>query len=302
LRPRFTDMGAGALTGIVTRSIEDGLSLDDAERAVAALIGRASTREEQVSAQFYRYLLAMNGGRPREGAAALKEFGEGSRLYHGITGELYWDGDSAAARAVALQRVGRADAPLAGAAEARRDQVGEMCLVGRWRLAHGESSTAQRSIARLRSGIPPGLEVSDSTRTAEFASLCADVLEAWSATLTEDPNAAALASRLDARLRQAPPGWTDGDNLTAARLLEAHGDIPGALAAVRRRRFDLVPVFLSTYLREEGRLAALTGDTAGAVGAYRHFLTLQARPEPALRPGVDRIKAELARLLSPGGD
>ena len=65
-----------------------------------------------------------------------------------------------------------------------------------------------------------------------------------------------------------------------------NGEVPGALAAVRRRRFDLVPVFLSTYLREEGRLPALAGDTAGAVSAYRHHLTLQAHPEPALEPVV----------------
>jgi hypothetical protein len=55
-------------------------------------------------------------------------------------------------------------------------------------------------------------------------------------------------------------------------------------------------VFLSTYLREEGRLAALTGDSAGAVGAYRHYLTLRAHPEPALQPGVEKVRAELARL------
>jgi predicted TPR repeat methyltransferase len=69
-----------------------------------------------------------------------------------------------------------------------------------------------------------------------------------------------------------------------------------ALAAVRRRRFDLVPVFLSTYLREEGRLAALTGDTTGAIAAYRHFLTLQAHPEPARAERVERIRSELSRL------
>jgi len=29
---------------------------------------------------------------------------------------------------------------------------------------------------------------------------------------------------------------------------------------------------MSTFLREEGRLAAITGDTAGAVRALRHYL------------------------------
>jgi hypothetical protein len=302
LRARFAGMGRSVLQGIVTRSIEDGLPLDDAERAVAALVGRAGTTEEQTSAQFYRYLLAMNGGRPRQGAAALREVGEATRFYHAITGELYWDGDSAVARAAARQRAPDADAPLARTPDARRAQVGNICLVERWRVAHGELRTAARSIARLRSGVPPGLEVGDSSRAAEFASLCADILEAWLATTEEEPTAAALARRLDSRLRQVPPGWTDGDNLVAARLLEANGEIPGALAAVRRRRFDLVPVFLSTYLREEGRLAALVGDTAGAISAYRHYLTLQAHPEPALEPAVEHIRAELARLQLRGGN
>jgi eukaryotic-like serine/threonine-protein kinase len=302
LRARFAGMRRSVLQGIVTRSIEDGLPLDDAERAVAALVGRASTREEQTSAQFYRYLLAMNGGRPREGATALREVDEGTRFYHAITGELYWDGDSAVARAAARQRTPDADAPLARAPEARREQLGNICLVERWRLARRELRTAPRTIARLRSPMPPGLDVADSTRAAEFASLCADILEAWLATINGEPTAAALASRLDSRLQQGPPGWTDGDNLTAARLLEANGDVPRALAAVRRRRFDLVPVFLSTYLREEGRLAALANDTAGAVSAYRHYLTLQAHPESALEPRMKHIRAELARLQPRGGN
>jgi hypothetical protein len=45
-----------------------------------------------------------------------------------------------------------------------------------------------------------------------------------------------------------------------------------------------------------GRLAALAGDTAGAVSAYRHYLTLQAHSEPALEPRMKHIRAELVRL------
>jgi len=94
------------------------------------------------------------------------------------------------------------------------------------------------------------------------------------------------------------PGWNVPDNLVAAQLLEANGDVPGALAAVRRRRFDLVPSFLATYLREEGRLAALAGDTSGAIVAYRHYLTLQAHPEPVVAPRVAEARAALDRLLA----
>ncbi len=116
------------------------------------------------------------------------------------------------------------------------------------------------------------------------------------ATLKHLPDAALLVSRLNDRLRTVPPGWTNGDNLAVARLLEAQGNVEEALAAVQRRRFDLVPVFLSTYLREEGRLAALVGDTTSAIAAYRHFLTLQAHPEPARAAAVEQIRSELSHL------
>jgi len=69
---------------------------------------------------------------------------------------------------------------------------------------------------------------------------------------------------------------------------------------VRRRAgsYDLLPGwYLSAFLREEGRLAALTGDTAGAVRAYQHYLALRPNPEPAVKPEVERVRDELARLV-----
>jgi hypothetical protein len=50
-------------------------------------------------------------------------------------------------------------------------------------------------------------------------------------------------------------------------------------------------------LREEGRLAALTRDRAGAIRAYRHYVALRSDPEPALRPAADTVRAEPARLV-----
>jgi hypothetical protein len=58
-----------------------------------------------------------------------------------------------------------------------------------------------------------------------------------------------------------------------------------------------VPRYLATFLREEGRLAALTGDTVGAIAAYRHYLGLRSDPEPAVRPEVEQVRSELAALV-----
>ena len=95
-----------------------------------------------------------------------------------------------------------------------------------------------------------------------------------------------------------PHGWDPAWNLVIARLLEAQGDASRALAAVRRRDFGMVPGNLATFLREEGRLAALTGDTAGALVAYRHYLGLRSNPEPRVRPEVEQVRSELAALVA----
>jgi hypothetical protein len=59
----------------------------------------------------------------------------------------------------------------------------------------------------------------------------------------------------------------------------------------------LPPWYLSTFLREEGRLAALTGDTADAVRAYRHYLALRPHPEPEVTPEVAAVRAQLGELV-----
>jgi tetratricopeptide (TPR) repeat protein len=297
IRAGFDTMKPIALEGVVTRSVEDGLPLDDAERAVTAMAAHATTQEEIGRAQFERYLLSMSAGRPTEAARALQSLKPGTRFFHGITGELYWDGDSALARTEAQTGAVRADASLTRVPRELGAQFWDICWVERWRLAHGELGNTRRAIARLRTPVRMGDGgVADSSRTAELGTLCADVLEASLATVKHEPNAPLLVSRLNDRLRAVPPGWTYGDNLAVARLLEAGGNYTDALAAVRRRSFDTVPVYLSTYLREEGRLAALAGDTAGAIRAYRQYLVLMAHPEPAVAPRVERIRAELARL------
>jgi hypothetical protein len=90
-----------------------------------------------------------------------------------------------------------------------------------------------------------------------------------------------------------------GANLVIARLAEAQGDLALALRAVRRRGngFISFPWYLSTFLHEEGRLAALTGDTIGAIRAYQHYLALRPNPEPEVKREVDGVREELARLM-----
>jgi len=91
-------------------------------------------------------------------------------------------------------------------------------------------------------------------------------------------------------------------NLVAARLHESAGDPAAALAAVRRRLIGVAeyPQYV-TYRRVEGRLAALLGDTSGAIRAYRHYLSLRSNPEPRLRVEADTVRTELDALLHRAG-
>jgi len=77
-----------------------------------------------------------------------------------------------------------------------------------------------------------------------------------------------------------------------AGLFEELGEPERALEVVWRG-FS----FFSTMLREEGRLAALTGDRERAILAYSHYLNLRSVPEPEVLPEVEAVRAELARLV-----
>ena len=77
-----------------------------------------------------------------------------------------------------------------------------------------------------------------------------------------------------------------------ARAWEQVGDPARARAALHYH-----PVmFGDAMLRREGRLAALAGDTTGAIAAYRRYLLVHQDAEPALIPQRDSVASELARL------
>ena len=128
--------------------------------------------------------------------------------------------------------------------------------------------------------------------------MCASVLDAMLADVEHRSDATRALERVDS-LEQLGPPLSVWGNLVVARLWERHGEPRRALAAVRRRPYHFEPgrILLAVFLREEGRLAALTGDREGAIRAYQHYLVLRSDPEPSVKPEVDQARAELARLL-----
>jgi DNA-binding SARP family transcriptional activator/TolB-like protein len=294
LRSRFGDFGLATLDGIQRTSQLDGIALEDAERATAVLLRRAAGREQRRSALFTASQLALNRGRPREALRQLKlklevEGTPNVYLNQCINFALHWEGDSSAGADAArewetiVQRGRTLPNPTSFQ---RRGGIRGLWPVARWRLWHGDTATAARLLLLLRSASPADTFSGHAVRTA--------MLDAEVAVVARRPNALALVDHLDALAREGccSPAHL---NLVVARLREMTGDVPGALRAVRRGAWSS-PWFLSTYLREEGRLAALTGDREGAIRAYRHFLMLRSDPEPSLATETEDVRRELHRL------
>ena len=240
-----------------------------------AIVRRATDPHERWISLFNANILALNRGRPREALRLLRlkrelERTDDALLHNACLDETFSDGY-----------------PLVSADTVRgvrvmpsRPQVSPPFGVAICRLARGDTTGAGGAIERLQ-------------RKGDDRAF---ILDAFHAGLTGRRDAAALRLRLDSLVLRgccAGPKWI---GLAAARLHQQAGEDVSALRVLRAGRWLFPPQYLSTYLREEGDLAARTGDPNAAIRAYRHYLVLRANPEPELRAEVDRVKVALARL------
>ncbi len=195
-----------------------------------------------------------------------------------------------------LERVAYADGgPRLGA----DDRALARCWLALWRIRHGDTAGAEMTRRYLESG------AALRYRFAGWARLV-DVLLAEKRG--GDVHGALLAMDSVVRELPLPTGYRQWDpmpselqNLVLARMLARYGEPRLALRAARRRIYRAVfnyPDALPEYLREEGRLAAVVGDTAGAIRTYRHYLALREDPDPRWRPAWDSVRAELAALTA----
>ena len=184
------------------------------------------------------------------------------------------------------------------------------CVGTLFKLSGGEKTDADGAVHRLRAFGTSGYAAfsSDDVSQVDF-SVCESLIQ----VLAEGPPSVGekrpTLDRLDALMQRGPRGFLGGAadfvptafaNFTIARMREAQGDLPRALAAIRRREVDYFPAYmwsLAAFLRQEGRLAALAGDGAGAMRAYDAYLSLRTAPDAPLRPQRDSVVAERAVLL-----
>jgi len=281
------------------------VDLDRAQSVAEAAVQSARGQTDKYFALVNAHDLALNRGRPSAAIIANTRTREATStnargyLRERVRDALYWDGDSAAAAAAVRELERAAFGPVPEKPSDRFSQIFDLCNVELWRAGHDDTRTLGASVARLRrvadSLGDPGVE--------SFANSCATLLDALGASATGRADAPATIARLDSMLLTGPGGFLqEVGNLVLARLKEGRGDVRGALAAVRRRETFLTrPLYLSTFLREEGRLATLAGENDAAIEAYRRYLALRAAPEPPLRSEVEYVREELEKLERANG-
>jgi hypothetical protein len=268
-----------------------GFAIQEAERSAAVYLKRSTSAPNRLRTIMGIFGFYQQLGRPAAAATALAQLGSREAIparavRRIIVYALYGYVDTTAAMEAVARLAPSADGPVARDSAGRQEQYANICVVQWWRLAHGDTRTARAAIARRAA--EKGLGTPST-----FG--CDVMLEALLAAAEHRPDAGAAFARLDTLLLtgETPAGWV----MEAARWREAQGDIRGALRAIRRREGYLEFWNLSYLLREEGRLAALVGDRAGAIKAYSHYLALRYNPEPSVKPEVDRVRAELAQLV-----
>jgi DNA-binding SARP family transcriptional activator/TolB-like protein len=288
LRGEFATADRNVLERIRLISQLDGVSIADAERANNILLARAIETERQVAFHAARQI-ALNNGQPSRAVhigALKRELEPNADLQQGyaIRDGLFWDGDSIAAITAVTSFDKTLSSPTMLEKNNRRTSYMRFSRA-LWRLSHNDTTGAGSDVAYLRqSGIGRDPQ--------------AIVLDEMLANLHKRPDAGASLARLDSLASLGFGATPHVINLVSARIHEQRGEISAALAAIRRGRWYFPPENLTTYLREEGRLAAHAGDRAAAARALSQYLMLRSKPEPSLKPQADSVRTELARLTA----
>lgn len=300
IRGDFTRFGPANLRAVALASQFDAAAIDDGVRALAMLRARGPARSLLPDVVLGEHAMALNEGRIRDAldVTSRLQVATGDRnveLRLRALDALYGDGDISAARAAVQSLEQGRRAPSVADSSSTPDRLADLCVIGQWRLANGNSSEVPDIITALRSA----RVLSATVLIGSLPTACAEILDVGLAVATRRRDARGRLAHLDS-LAFTPE--TSGDAvayapLWIARLHERVGDSRGALRAVRRRQYmSDWPRYLAAMLREEGRLAESTGDLVGAAQAYERYLILRHAPSDALRPQADSVRAAVGRL------
>jgi eukaryotic-like serine/threonine-protein kinase len=284
------DWDLGSVWQMLVYYVNEGRGLSDAELVVRRSQAIAATGGQRAQLEHARYRLAVIRGQA-DGLPQPSWFSEEMSNYWRVANALFADADPAPAVAAAAALERQVGSPVTGGC----------CLwrftAAQWALQEGRLATVRRALTDMER-YPRSPEGRANPGSGEER-LWPLIVRAQLAAREGSPVAAERLRKLDSVLVNQGADWENGPlygNLISARLHEARQEYKEALAALRRRDATFFWPIVVTYHREEGRIAAEAGDTAGAIRAYERYLRIRDHVEPRLRPEVERVRAELAAL------
>jgi hypothetical protein len=270
-----------------------GLGMNDADSISQIFIDNAPDSLERSIALRRGVLLALNRGRPKLATKLLRQMNEmRSPSYtfrqFAIAGAVFNDGersvgDSSArdlAQSLAHDTVG------VMTPDATRRVSSAMSILAIWYFEHGDTgaaSTASSWLQRHSAG-----QHRNHVLSVVPAMLISSRMHA--------SNAGALRAATDSVALDGCCGLPDFVPVALAQAFAESGDPKNALLRIKSGMWYQPPRNLSTYLRQEGKLATQVGDRSDAIQAYERYLALRSNVEPSQRAQRDSVESELVKL------
>lgn len=271
-----------------------GIGLEDAERVSELIVEKTNDPLEKSIAYRRAELLLLNRGKPSRATMMLRRMdalrSPASSNFRGfaIAAAMFNDGDRAVADSVSRDLARTLERDTLGVLTRdgiRRTSVA-LAIQSLWHLEGGDTARAMAAARWIRR------HLQGQPRNRVLVALP----EMLIASRARRPEGAALRALVDSISQEGCCQIPEFVNLALARAYEESGEEASALRVIRRGPWYYPPRHVSTFLREEGRLAARLGDRAEAIRAYEHFLRLRSDPEPQLRAQRDSIRSEVNRL------
>ncbi|MEO8576907.1 MAG: serine/threonine-protein kinase [Gemmatimonadales bacterium] len=301
----FANLGTNPeplLNSIVRHMLFDGTGAADAKLAVDRFVSLAPTEANRRQRSRYAHDVMLDLGRPDDALQYVLASRDSVRdlnvvivtLRDASLGLINEAAGSEAARMLAPNEA----APEPADTAARGVQRAVVRVMEPWRIAHGDTTQSRRSLQKLRS-----LTRTVAANDVIPAQLEIAFIEMLLAQAEKSPSLRERASRVDSLMLMqdisaASTTRYAQQTIVTARTWEKLRVNERALSAISRYAVwsnENAP-FFGLQLREQGRMAALAGDRNRAVRAYRHYLAMHQVAEPSMKPQVDSVKRELARV------
>ncbi|HVF38560.1 MAG TPA: hypothetical protein VM939_01585, partial [Gemmatimonadaceae bacterium] len=283
---------------ILGTGLVDGIGMQDVQAILSERIRSQGDRISQFELEQAVSILFMTG---REKQASqmiesnLRLTSDTLRRYADWLAAMIYTDASTAAEADVVAGLRRQLLNSASTAERQAEQHGIACILA----VHAARGGDLRTVREMKAILYRTVAGAQADRLIGRQSLCLAFVDGVLEMSANPAGTAPVLTRLD---RLSRMGYDDffvaGLHIELARMYEQGGNRAKALEVLGRRVYHWSDgrVLLTTYLREEGRLAAEVGDKERAAKALRHFIALREGADDRYRPQTERMRALLAQV------